>query len=71
MKIDIVLIDLKNKIKEREILKNCCRQKWATNAKILHWKNGIKEYDVEISYLCEKINESEYYLIKELKININ
>lgn len=36
---------LRRKIKEREMLKNCCAQKWASQKEIKHWQKGIKELE--------------------------
>ena len=74
MKLDLELQNLKNKIKEREILKNCCVQQWASDEEKKHWVKGIEEYDIEIMFLCEKLGENEYdddqYFIGRLKDSV-
>lgn len=58
-----------NKIKAREILKNCCIQKRASKSEIQHWKESIKEYDKEIFVLCEITGENEYKILAKIKEN--
>ena len=53
---------LLNKIKEREILKNCCIQEWASKEEKDHWMEGIRKYDIEIFHICEITGENEYQL---------
>ena len=66
MKTDLTRQFLLNKIKYREMLKNCCKQKWASKDEIQHWEKGIVEYDKEIFQLCELTGDNEYMLIKEV-----
>ena len=69
MKMDLTKELLLNKIKERESLKNCCIQKWASENEIKHWEKGILEYDKEIIQLCLVLGENEYTLLQSLKDN--
>lgn len=66
MKIDLIKQSLLNKIKQRETLKNCCVQKWASKDEKQHWKKGITEYDKEILCLCDITGENENELINQI-----
>jgi len=57
---------LKNKIKEREILKCCCIQKHTSLKEKKRFLNAISDYDKEIFTLCQLTMLDEYKLIDEL-----